>query len=63
VGLDIGCITEEPPLKPVKGSSLSLWEKEYDLWYDATVQFQREGTDLFDTVRHSGGRAGVIKRT
>ena len=53
LGLDIGCLAEEPPLKPVKGSSLSLWEKEYDLWYDATVQFQREGTDLFDTVRHS----------
>ena len=50
IGLDESCINEEPPQEPV-GSSLSVYS--HHLWVNAVLQYQDEGTKLFDMVRPS----------
>jgi hypothetical protein len=50
IGLDTSCITEEPPEMPV-GSSLCAYS--HNLWVNAVLQYQDEGTKLFDIVRPS----------
>ena len=50
IGLDASCITEEPPQPPV-GSSLCAYS--HNLWVNAVLQYQDEGTKLFDIVRPS----------
>jgi len=50
IGLNASCITEEPPQPPV-GSSLCAYS--HNLWVNAVLQYQDEGTKLFDIVRPS----------
>ena len=50
IGLDASCINEEPPQEPV-GLSLSVYS--HHLWVNAVLQYQDEGTKLFDMVRPS----------
>ena len=50
IGLDGRCITEEPPEEPDR---LSLCAHSHKLWVNAVLQFQAEGTALFDIVRPS----------
>ena len=50
IDLDNSCITEEPPEPPV-GSSLCAYS--HNLWVNAVLQYQDEGTKLFDIVRPS----------
>ena len=47
IGLNRGSVNDVPPERPI-GSSLSAGS--YELWVDATNQFQTEGTLLFDIV-------------
>ena len=50
LGLPISCINEPPPIEPDR-SSVSAYK--HNLWVEAMMQFQDEGTKLFDTVRPS----------
>ena len=50
LGLPISCINEPPPIEPDR-SSVSAYK--HNLWVEAMMQFQAEGTELFDTVRPS----------
>ena len=50
LGLDVSCITEEPPLEPV-GSSVCAYSHYF--WVNSMLQYPDEGTKLFDIVRKS----------
>ena len=50
IGLDVRCITDEPPEEPDR---LSLCPHSHELWVNAVLQYQAEGTALYNIVRPS----------